>query len=247
MAFGEKSNAVLIRPEQVRHGPDRDLSCRHRGMEKEQPSRLPSVQGTKRVLQRPTAGPCPRARSLHGVQDWDVRMLSEESASPEELVPACLRPRGRRETMTDFTFRRILLAIPGLFAASLYDALNGRRDRSPSSLFLAVVLFSNGAYLLFSLLQILCPGITGGQGEPVFSSLFAETPGIQPGTLLQVTLCGVLLALAMTYANTDSLMHRLANYIKATYRSGIRMSGTSSTTWTSKGRSGISSETTSTT
>lgn len=129
-------------------------------------------------------------------------------------------------TLSEFTFRIILLFIPGIISFAITDRLISHKETPIHKVVMYVLLYGFMSYMLYYLLFVkainyICSGrITYKFGFSFISSLSSATTMLSFNEILIVAALSVPMGFAITYFVNASVLFKFAYKIRATRKFG---------------------------
>lgn len=123
--------------------------------------------------------------------------------------------------ISEFTFKLLVLGIPGIISYFLYCQVVRVRDKSSVMVFLTVFIFGALSYLIYSVYYGYWQWSIGHQFslDPI-EELLNQSTTVNGSSVLGASLVSVYIVLVLSYAHKKKLFNRIAHGIRATTRYG---------------------------
>lgn len=122
-------------------------------------------------------------------------------------------------SLSNFLFRVIILALPGLTASLLYRKLRGKPSQKDWEDFIEIWFFSLICYCLYGSVAGLFNKLFGASlSFTILQALFDEKAPIQWKEVLATTILSVFVAFVATYMNSRRLLNKIGQRVRATSR-----------------------------
>jgi len=123
--------------------------------------------------------------------------------------------------ITEFTFRLIIVGIPGIITYFLLSKLIGRVGKNSIEIVLLIFLFSILSYSLYNLFASLICNIVGLEySNDIVNKLFKKADSVKYNDILWTSFVAVILSFVISYLHRYNILNWVGQKIGATKKYG---------------------------